>query len=252
LALQVMSATVSRARDLLKFSAQEFVLEKPIDPNDKPLIIGVDCLDLNLYDSFIDVYGAPPSVNDRVHVLVRSGVVVGATTTSTYAFTVDTRFDPSVNIYIDWMGIGAGRGGDGFTWSGETLIEGKNGGPALRIQRPVTINNLGIIGGGGGGADPYAFPDLNGGGGGAGSLPGIGGKAYRKDSGGSNGSTLIGGQNGGSGYAGPPLGPEYIKGGDLGMPGGSFLYPGRAPGVAITGTSYITWVNKGDVRGPVV
>lgn len=243
--MQILSAAITRAKDKYKFLAQEFVFEKPIDPNEKSVIVTGDWLNLNLYDFIEDEYGIGSIVDgDRYNVTVRQGAVVGSATIGTYAFTIDDRFPAGVEIYIDWLGIGAGRGGDGDGYdSGGFTVAGSNGGPCILVERPVTINNLGIIGGGGGGgstsslmADPYGH------GGGAGRLAGSGGEGYPGfPHSGSDGSLLIGGTSGNL--------IDY--GGGLGMPG-SGPFASHLPGIAITGASFITWINKGDVRGPEI
>jgi len=187
LALQVMSATVSRARDLLKFSAQEFAFDRPIRINEKSLIIGVDTRNYNVYEEFVLVYGVAPAPTDKITLIIRAGVVVGSSSTSSPSMTVDSRMDGKLEIIINGSLLGAaGDGGYVTKSTGHTQPNknGKNGGTALKVEASsatVSITNNGRFfgGGGGGGVSGIIVSGGNawacGGGGGMGDVAGIGG-----------------------------------------------------------------------------
>jgi hypothetical protein len=93
-------------------------------------------------------------------VTVNSGVVVGSTSTGSFAF--DTGILPAnsnVILYNYGYIVGKGGTGAGFTGAigtsysnpGNMNQPGESGGPALRAQTSIRLYNYGIIGGGGGG-----------------------------------------------------------------------------------------------------
>lgn len=189
-------------------------------------------------------------------VTVNSGVVVGAASTGAYAFDTGAPFPPGSLLSLTIAGSIEGKGG----------AAGAAGGPALRAQHAITINNTGTIGGGGGGGgngeslavwqfagDPPVCSSLgytaaggaggNGAGSGVAAAPGGAGGGYAADS----GTT-------GAGGAGGALGSP----GSAGSYGAHFgCYPGGSPGAegaagsAVVGNSYITWVATGTRLGSV-
>jgi hypothetical protein len=101
-----------------------------------------------------------------INCTINSGVYVYATSTGSYAFDTGTGY-PSSGVTLNLtnngtilgMGGSGGGGGNGsFTQAPGTGIAGSVGGPALLLQKAISITNNGTISGGGGG----------GGGGGAG------------------------------------------------------------------------------------
>lgn len=121
---------------------------------------------------------------------INSGIYVGSSTTAGIALDVDTSWSSSDTVTIINNGYivgcgGAGANGVGFS---STFCNGAVGGPALRAQRAVSINNAsGTIGGGGGG-----------GGGGASSSVPAGGGSQNAAGGGGGGGQGSGGGAGGS------------------------------------------------------
>lgn len=93
------------------------------------------------------------------NVSIANGVIVGASSTSAYAFDTGTGFPAGTTLRLN-IGTGAyviGAGGAGgsaiapVSGSSTTGGGGGAGGPALRAQAAITIANSGTIGGGGGG-----------------------------------------------------------------------------------------------------
>jgi hypothetical protein len=182
-------------------------------------------------------------------VTIAAGVVIGSTSTSTYS--LDTGTWPNGTRLTMTIASGAtiaGCGGDGGNNGGGLNAGGSPGtagGPALRVQVPITITNSGTIGGGGGGGsganDSIGGTDSPFGGGGAGDMPG-GSNTFNR-------ATLTTGgpvhrdSAGGDGVPG--------KGGDLGMPGESGSRAGGAAGIAVTGNAQIQWAAQGSVLGPI-
>ena len=191
-------------------------------------------------------------------VTVNTGVVISSSSVSKYAFTVDTSWSPYDSLTIINNGIIVGKGGSGGVNYGGFNSPGgpgTNGGPAMLIQTPVSINNLnGTIGGGGGGGgaagspSPAAsyFVQSGGGGGGAGyGLGGATGYYYQGQPGtatqhGSHGvgyAGVVGGDGGDLGHTGYP-GQQGANGGASGGDGGE-------PGACLVGNNYITWLADG-------
>lgn len=143
-----------------------------------------------------------------------------------------------------------GRGGAGSTYIGygDRWDPAYDGGPAIIARTQISIDNTNgtIAKGGGGGWSTYYPPGYSnsglsaGGGGGAGYPPGRGGGAGRNATG-LSGTLTTGGTTGDG--AGP--------GKDLGIPGFSETEKnGVKP--TITGDKFITWINKGNLLGPIV
>lgn len=290
---QIMNASEASPGSVFSYSSQQFLYELPPNPTDKPIDIAGDVYDFNLYDEFVSQYGSP-GPTDNIVVTIRSGVVIGATSTSLYAFTIDDRFPVGVTITVNVYGICAGHGGDGgdggvVYFSGGSLIsipgtDGEDGGPCWLVERPVSVNNNGIIGSGGGGSGGGGSARkvsgvsqfvYGGGGAGAGAgqiagargvrlSPTVTGGTFYRGSNGYDGALLIGGaggaagtdgsNRGGRGYAGGGLGQDGVSGQTASAGSANYVSPGAAgsAGVAIDGVSFITWINKGDVRGPEI
>lgn len=75
--LQVMSAGQDRAGVLFRYVAQEFVYEKPTDPNERLIVIAADQVNVNLRELHDSLYAAPTG-GETINVVIRSGVVIGA------------------------------------------------------------------------------------------------------------------------------------------------------------------------------
>lgn len=206
-------------------------------------------------------------------VTLNSGIVIGATNTSAYAFDTGTGFPvgSTLGLTINSGGYIVGAGGRGHDYN--TGGYAKSGGPALRAQFALTVTNNGTIGGGGGGGDrgnQYLQDQFFlAGGGGAGYPAGAGGAgrgpvappttdfgshpAY-------DGTLTAGGagqymylyyEGEGGGYVGPADG---AGGGSLGQAGAAMKSNNSDPGAggaAVTGNSFITWIATGTRLGAV-
>ncbi len=231
---------------------------------------------------------------------VISGTALIRGTTSGPAL-ITSSWPAGSEIRLDVLGgMIAGLGGDGgdggvvpSTYNGypEQLdaLPGQNGGTAILVTYPISINNVGGIigggGGGGGGGGAVIIPDGVGGsgkwvagsGGGGGAVYGQGGieggVAYplfnTAGNNGSNAADTTTGGNGGpavydaiNGYSGN--GGAGGRGGDLGWDGAAGS-PGAAGtneigaggagglrGSSIVGGAMVTWITVGDLRGSFV
>lgn len=150
--------------------------------------------------------------SSAIELTINPGVVVGSTSTGTFALQIPSALNaaPSLTVInngtVIGMGGGGGTGGLGdFANSSTPGNPGGSGGTALFIGRPVVIINNGTLAGGGGGA----------GGGGSRSAPGISAGNRRTGGGGGGGA----GFNGGAGALGTttPAGPSRVSG--AGSPG---------------------------------
>ena len=129
----------------------------------------------------------------HVTITIPAGATLVASSTSAYALKTGTGYGGTLKIINN--GKILGRGGAGGTGGQSTShfyvvngSAGANGGPAIYIECPVTIDNNGLINGGAGGgaggggaADDRSWPSSNdyasGGGGGGGAPYGAGGAA---------------------------------------------------------------------------
>ena len=201
--------------------------------------------------------------NTNVTFIIESGIVLGSTSSSTPALTIDNSWAPTDNITIINNGYIVGKGGNGGYYNNP----GFAGGPALTVNRPVSITNNSIIGGGGGGGGScyYIYNPQNwsfGGAGGAGYSIGNGGVTnfYSNTTPGENGSVTTPGNslsadgqylytgsggalgaNGGNGYAEISLWTNWAGG--AGGAGGNCT--------TIGSNSYITWNTTGTRYGTI-
>lgn len=206
------------------------------------------------------VTGYKPGATDVI-LTINSGVTVSSASTGSYAFTVDTSWSTGDTITIVNNGVIIGRGGNGgpgaYTNFGPDA-PGGSAGPALLVQRAVSINNVNRISGGGGGGGGGAYSSFFGF-----SIGGGGGGGIGVSTGGSGGS--VGGDGtltsaGSGGFPGPVSGGG--RGGDGGGYGSSgsagqitgFSGPagsGGAGGAAVVGNSNITWIATGTRNGSI-
>ncbi|WP_085908464.1 hypothetical protein [Kiloniella majae] len=218
-----------------------------------------------------------------MRVIVEQGVKIGSTSTSIFSM-ITGSLPPESKIQLINNGIIAGaggrggKGGDGWHDNASAGRPGSVGGPALQVNCTFVLDNTnGIIGGGGGGGGGgmNQNPGSNGagiagtgGGGGAGFDAGLYGPfgSGGNPTTGSSGTLLVGGAGQrlrwgddgvtGDGLNGAPAARYSGKGGDLGQVGGSaYSYGGAAGGFAgnaIDGVSKVTFVARGDIRGPEV
>lgn len=186
----------------------------------------------------------------KATVTINAGVVLGASSTSAYAFDTGVTFPLGSSLALT-VGSGAyvsGAGGNGGNGTGGTGQNGFSGGPALLAQASISITNNGTIQGGGGGGGGGGA-SWGGGDGGAGAIPGqggaSGGNAPPEGSAGVAG-TLTTGYNSSS-YGG--------GGGNPGVAGttAATVDPGYggAAGAAVAGNSNITWSVTGTRLGAI-
>jgi hypothetical protein len=244
-----------------------------------------ELFDLNLKSAHDRRYDhASLTAGSIVEFIITSGILVSASTTSTYALTNPNTWPSGVfvRLIIESGAVVAGRGGDGgngaYRLASGGIVDyaatnGENGGNGLIVQSPLTIENNGIIGGGGGGggggsAGSYLFDEAGGGGGGA--ALGIGGIRGNLD--GVNNwpsedgdDANIDGIHGGNGGAFGSFAPLTLlagnggNGGDLGQNGqdGQTALQnnqgtGGTAGDAIHGNSFITWTATGTIYGVII
>lgn len=205
-----------------------------------------------------------------VTLTINSAVQVGSSSTSTAAFIVDTSWQAGDTITIINNGYIVGAGGNGGVAGGNAGggpaggnngTPGLPGGPALTVQRAVSINNAsGTVGGGGGGgggggtnAVGVATGRAGAGGGGAGYAYSSGG--WGAGSGNGSPGTLL---TGGAGVGATTDGGAGGNGGNLGFagqggsPGDTYSgSPGGAAGNATTtgSNALITWIATGTRLG---
>jgi len=223
-----------------------------------------------LYDNIRDQFNWNGTQRLQGTVTVASGVIIGSTDTSTYAFTVD-RIPANSIVTMQNNGRITGAGGKGGR-ADTTPDNGSSGGPALRVTDPITVQNgNGIItGGGGGGGAAYAevgTRDQNdhfaSGGGGAGFYSGARGDAIVLGAGGTDlgedGTLTSGGAGGESTTTTTFIGTTATGGagggpGQSGENGSSTDGPasnGGSAGNAIVGISNISFASgSGNVLGP--
>ncbi len=233
------------------------------------------------YDVFTQANASPlytAGIAD-VTLTVQPGVVVGSSSTGTYALNVPNAFNAGDTVTIVNNGTVIGRGGNGG--GGGTLPSpgggGGAGGNAVYVNFATTITNNGTLaggggGGGGGGSGRYTSgggnpkqPAVNvytgggGGGGGAGNTAGSGaggGSTPGPNGGsGSGGNTTSGGGGGGGGSpGGGPGGSGGGQGANGGSGSGGNYRPGGGGGTRgfyVVGNPFITYPATGTRLGQV-
>jgi hypothetical protein len=201
---------------------------------------------------------------------INSGIFVGSGSTGSYAMTVDTSWTAGDTVTIINNGTIVGRGGNGgqsvspISGSGSG---GAPGGPALNVNRAITLNNTNgrIAGGGGGGGGggwgiiyfgkSGAFATGGGGGGGIGVSSGGAGGLANAGTGGTGGSGTFtaagsGGAPGNTGATAGGNGGGYGSAGSAGAPGNDSTGGGPA-GAAIIGNVNITYAGTGLRNGSI-
>lgn len=216
------------------------VLPGDIDLSSDKIFVSVDEQNLNLYDRYVAIFGAPGASVDAVFE-IDSGVVIGSSSTLTYAIDTGSSWPGGSTIRLINRGHIVGRGGDGGVnpLPGGT-DDGDPGGDAINLTYNLSLDNFGIIGGGGGGgATDYSSPVKLHGGGGAGNSIGICSNPA------GNGSLETGGRW-------TTVAP---RGGDLGQSGGDGVFEpvfGGAAGNAInTNGNTLSLDTTGDIRGAI-
>lgn len=228
------------------------------------------------YDVYTNRSPAYVAGTSDITVTINPGVLVGSTSTGTYAMLVPSAFNAgdTVTIINNGVILGAGGGGGNGGGGGPPVFAGSpggGGGNALYVNRPTTVTNNGTVasgggGGGGGGAQgasPFNSPSRRSGGGGGGGAgfnaggAGAGGPGAGVPSGGGSpggAGTTTGGGGGGGGTAGAlPGGAGGGRGanGSPGTAGQQAAGSGGATGRYITGNPFVTWPATGTRQGGV-
>lgn len=271
--IQIIS--IDPKEDRFQVTAEELLITAEASEQDlqnRTIIVDADYQNFNLRDIHDGIYPEPEagSPTTTVTCIINENVIVGSDSVNDPAFDVgDWPAGVVIVLVVNGRIQGhAGNGGVGGSRSSATLINptpGTPGGPALytrfAIQLVLNEGDGEVWGGagGGGGAGWKAEPGRGGGGGGggAGQLLGNGGAGGDKSSTdghpGNPGTT----EAGGTGGQGANNDPE-LRGGNGGNPGqngsnGSNGHSGGAAGgtagAAIDGSSFVTKVGAGDIRG---
>lgn len=206
-----------------------------------PLTISANTQNYDVYTqaSASPLYAA--GISD-VTLTIQPGVVVGSSSTGTYALSVPNAFGAGDTVAIVNNGVVQGRGGNGggggsnpgaSGLGGSVGGGGGTGGNAVYVNFATTLTNNGTLaggggGGGGGGAGVAAFPNPKspttyayagggGGGGGAGNTAGSGGGGGNPSGGSGGGGNS---SSGGGGGAGRTINPTAGSAGPGGGGGG--------------------------------
>jgi hypothetical protein len=193
---------------------------------------------------------------------ISPSIYVSSSSTGSYALQVDTSWNAADTVTIVNNGIIIGRGGNGGGggWNSTGGFAGSPAGPALLVQRALTMNNLNRISGGGGGGGGGSYNAFYIGKTLAQYSGGSGGGGIGVASGGTNPSSAAGTPgtltSAGPGGAGGPAGPGGAGGtyGTSGANGGASAYSGGTGGGAgacIVGNSNITYTNTGTRNGSI-
>lgn len=217
------------------------------------------------YDVYTQASASPSYVagTTDLTVTVNPGIVVGSSTTGSYAMSVPSSFTSGDTVTIVNNGTVIGRGGDGGRGGPRyslPITAGGTGGNALYANYATVFTNNGTLSGagGGGGGGRAGYGQGGGGGGGAGNTAGsggAGGAAPLPGSAGAAGSLTAGG-GGGASYPGPAGagGAGGGQGANGGAGGGSQYGPGAAGGTRgfyLVGSSNVTFPATGTRLGQV-
>lgn len=252
----------------IRVAAQQvkFPAEPPPGEAEIKVFIENDAFNLDLRVIYDSLYAAPQG-GDIIRFIIEDGVIVGSTSTSTYAMRTGATWPGGVTLIIENRGRIQGRAGDGApepSWPAVNGINGANGGDALFLEVATQIDNTDgeIFGGAGGGASGARFSasgietsSSGAGGGGAGTDRGAAG--YQSfagtlptdgtaDVGGTHGTVGFGAGDGGDG-GDPGEDGDNGHAASSGQPGGI----GGTKGDYIVGNALATWTAVGDVRGGV-
>lgn len=241
--------------------------------------ISTNTVDYSLYSDLIaNGWNGSSAIN--VNLTIGSGVVLYSSSTSIPAFNVGAVPSGSP-ITITNNGYIVGRGGQGVGKGSPsqsdhnlTAPSSANGGTALVTNVPISVNNLGTIGGGGGGGGAggstsadcscsgcggVALAGMGPGGGGAGfGTAGTGNFWWKNNTQyydlrtSSAGTATAAGAASETGGAGGSLGQPGSTGGGAarcGYTAQSGQGTGGAAGACTSGNAYITWINTGTRLG---
>ena len=258
--------SVREGEDKFDFMAFEYrygdLIAGELEELTDTVIYSGDIQNVVLYDDFENEWGTP-TASTTATFIVKAGVVIGSSSTSTYAMrTEDATSFPAGATVILIIEAGAyivGKGGNGATGGSGN---GTAGGDALEVTRDITIKNSGTIGGGGGGGGGASetFAGDAGGGGGAGDDGGTGAASVADPPDGfvqrlsGNGQVDDGGQggvctNGALALAAGGGGGDLAQDGNDGVAITGTEGTGGAGGTSVTVTAgTITYDPQGDVR----
>ena len=286
LLLQITKRVEKQTGTTWAFTARQFAYSSLVSPI-RPIIIdgsnAADLLDLDLKAAH-DARFAPATSGTKIQFVIRSGILISASTTANYALTNPSTWASGViiSLIIESGAVVAGRGGTGgrgANWDSSGGGIGGKGGDCANFEYDITIDNQGVIsvgsgGGGGGGTGSDGFLYGVGGGGGGGFPWGNGGEhgteyafgdVQTVPQNGFNGTSTDSG-NGGQGGRKSDDG-DFGQGGTGGKGGIAYAQIGSTGGVgagenfnfgglggaagdnAIVGNSFITWVNTGTIYG---
>lgn len=203
--MQVVKRLERQTGTTWAFTARQFAFSTDLNPVRRIEIDGSvaeELFDLDLKTAHDNRF-APATTGTVIEIIIKSGVLVSASSTANYALTNPSTWASGViiNLIIESGAIIEGCGGDGgdgglggcppesesgnighlLSADGANGGDGGDGGDAILIEYPIIINNsLGIIASGGGGA--------GGGAGGGGGVHNFGGYNFAGGSGGGGGS----------------------------------------------------------------
>jgi len=114
------------------------------DPDVDLIVISGTRTNINIRDAYDGLFPAPDATT-KVKVVIESSAIVGSTTSATSSL-ITGSWPAGALITLENRGFIVGKAGDGGEFGGD----GTDGGDALELNYPITLNNLGVIGGGGG------------------------------------------------------------------------------------------------------
>lgn len=217
------------------------------------LVISSNVSNYNIADEVTTALGGAPTDAVEVTVTVNSGITVNGGTVGTASMVSGTLpVDSTIELTVESTASIRGYGGQGTSDDvPASSVRGTihSGGNAISTTIAMTIDNQGILAGGGAGGkgDYYAGGgDYGGGGGGAGSPVGIGG-AWGDSDGSSSGVAGSGTLTTGGAANGPDGALSGTAGGAIGV--ASVV---SQAGAYIVGNSLVTWTTTGTVHGVIV
>lgn len=287
--LQVVKRIEKQTGTTWAFTARQFAYSGLVNPIRPIFIDGSNALELFDLDlkAAHDARFAPATTGTVIEIIIKSGVLVSASSTANYALTNPNTWASGViiRLIIESGAIVAGRGGTGgrgANWDSSGGGIGGKGGDCANFEYDIIIDNQGVIsvgsgGGGGGGTGSDGFLFGVGGGGGGGFPHGEGGLHGTEygfgvvqiiPQNGFNGTNLDSGNGGrggrkshdgdfGQGANGGKGGIAYAQIGSTGGVGvgEDFNFGGlggAAGDNAIVGNSFITWTATGTIYGAII
>lgn len=285
---QVLSV---RESNNYRYQAIEYTFDEALpedegggEPGVDLLIISGEITNVSIRELYDTQVAIPPTETTKVKLIIEDNGIVGSSSIAEPAL-ITGSWPAGAEVTLENRGFIVGKGGDGAELPPSTSsassgdLVGQDGGAAIELSHPLTISNLGVIGGGGGGGagavdNGASINALAGGGGGAGYIAGQGGISWEEI--GATVTNLAFGQDGGLETA-PFFGGGLVEWSDgtgikrvNGGPGGALgaggaigaatpnvpaavVGSGGAAGNAITTNgNTITYIEAGDIRGSVV